>query len=111
MTFNTFKKIVLKHFPKYIITHHGFNGNKNIVAVQFKENGKIYRYTGSYFEIAVKLKLPVISKKIYDDQKNQLQFYIDNNGMEDDFGYKNDYTLEIEKYKKWLLNAEKYEII
>lgn len=111
MTFTQFQSIVQSKRPDLIVHPHGaVMGNGVKIAVQFKPNGKLYSYAGSYANVLNRLGIPTIYRSDYDEVKRLLQSSIEYNGKETIFGIY-DGTEDIARYTEQIARYEREYII
>ena len=111
MTFDKFQSIVQSKRPDLIVHPHGaVMGNGVKIAVQFKPNGKLYCYAGSYAQVLNRLGINAIYRSEYDDVKRLLQYSIESHGKETFFGVY-DGTEDIARYTEQLARYDREYII
>ena len=111
MTFKQFESLVKTNRPDLIVHPHGaVMGNGVKIAVQFKPNGKLYNYAGSYVQVLNRLGINAIYRSEYEQVKRLLQSSIEDDGKETFYGIY-DGTKDIARFTEQLARYDREYII
>lgn len=105
MTFEKFQQLAKANCPnvEWVSKHGDYSNNpsKNTLGVKFKDNAKVYQYSGTYFQILNQLGYRCTRQIDIDAVAKQLESAKENNGRK--FLFKTiDNTELINTYAEWL---------